>query len=107
MDIGQSIVIQNNIILGLEAIEGTDELIKRCHSYKKKGDKGILIKLSKYNQDSNLDIPVIGLDTVKNLKTYDYEGVFLEKNKCIIIDKDEVIDFSNENDIFIASVVKN
>ena len=41
-DIGQSLVIQNKIILGLEAAEGTDELLKRCFNYKKKGDKGIL-----------------------------------------------------------------
>ncbi len=106
-DISQSIIIQNNIILGIEAAEGTDELIKRCYKYKKKGDKGILLKLSKYNQNSNIDIPVIGLETVKNLSEYDYEGVFLEKSKCIIIDKDKVIEFCNSNHIFIASVVKN
>ena len=106
-DIAQSLIIQNNIVLGIEAAEGTDELIKRCFEYKNLGDKGILIKLSKYNQHSNLDIPVIGIETVKKLKAYDYEGVFLEKNKCMIIDKDEVIKFSNANDIFIASVDKN
>ena len=106
-DIAQSLIIQNNIVLGIEAAEGTDELIKRCFKYKNRGDKGILIKLSKYNQHSNLDLPVIGIETVKKLKAYDYDGVFLEKNKCIIIDKDEVIKFSNANDIFIASVDKN
>ena len=44
---------------------------------------------------------------MKKLKAFNYDGVFLEKNKCIIIDKDEVIKFSNANDIFIASVEKN
>jgi len=105
-DISQSMIIQNKIILGLEAAEGTDELIFRCSKYKKKGDKGILLKLSKYKQDSNLDIPVIGLNTVMNLKKNNFEGVFLEKNKCIIIDKSEVIKYSNQNRIFIASVKK-
>ena len=105
-DISQSIIIQNKIVLGLEAAEGTDELILRCAKYKKKGDKGILLKLSKYKQDSNLDIPVIGLDTVINLKKNNFEGIFLEKNKCIIIDKNEVIKYSNQNNIFIASVKK-
>ena len=106
-DLSQSMIIQNNIILGIEAAEGTDELIKRCYTYKKKGDKGILLKLSKYNQDTNLDIPVIGLETVKNLSEYDYDGVFLERDKCIIIDREEVIKFCNSNHIFIASVDKN
>ena len=106
-DVAQSIIIQNNIILGIEAAEGTDELIKRCFNYKKKGDKGILLKLSKYNQNVNFDIPVIGMNTVKNIKKYEFEGLFLEKNKCIILDKEKVIDFCNQNKIFIASVLKN
>ena len=106
-DISQSLIIQNNIVLGIEAAEGTDELIRRCSKYKNRGDKGILIKLSKYNQHSNLDIPVIGVETVKKLKAYDYEGVFLERNKCMIIDKEKVIEYSNANNIFIASVDKN
>lgn len=106
-DVAQSLIIQNKIILGVEAAEGTDELIKRCFNYKKKGDKGVLLKLSKYNQDTNLDIPVIGLETIKNLQKYDYEGVFLENNKCLIIDKETVVKFCNSNNIFLASVVKN
>ena len=105
-DVAQSMIVQNKIILGIEAAEGTDELIKRCFKYKKKGDKGILLKLSKYNQDSILDIPVIGIRTVINLKDYKYEGIFLEKNKCIIIDKKEVVDFCNSNNIFISCVKK-
>jgi len=107
VDVAQSLIIQNNIILGIEAAEGTDELIKRCFKYKKKGDKGILLKLSKYNQDSNLDIPVIGLETVKKLKEYEYEGIFFEKDKCIVIDKESVINFCNSKHIFLASVIKN
>ena len=62
----QSIIVQNNLILGVEAAEGTDNLIMRCSKYKKKGDKGILIKLSKYNQSSNLDVPVIGLENAQH-----------------------------------------
>ena len=107
VDISQSTIIQNEYILGIEAAEGTDELIRRCATYKKKGDQGILLKLSKYNQNSNLDIPVIGLNTVKLLKKYDYEGVFIDKNKCIILDKNEVIKFCNEKKLFISNVVKN
>ena len=106
-DVAQSLIIQNNIILGIEAAEGTDELIKRCYKYKKKGDQGILLKLSKYKQNSNIDLPVIGLTTVKKIKKYQYEGLFLEKNKCIIIDKKEVINFCNQNNIFIVGISKN
>ncbi len=106
-DIAQSLIVQNNIILGIEAAEGTDELIKRCSKYKKKGDKGVLIKLTKYNQNKILDIPVVGLKTIKNIIHFNYEGIFLEKNNCIIIDKEEVISFCNANNIFLATVEKN
>ena len=99
-------IIQNEIILGLESVEGTDELIKRCFNYKKKGDKGILIKLSKYNQSNLLDIPTIGLETMKLLNEFDYEGVFLELNRCLIINKIEVIKYSDLNNLFITSVNK-
>ena len=105
-DIGQSLIIQNERILGLESVEGTDELIKRCFSYKKKGDKGILIKLSKYNQSKILDIPTIGIETMKLLNKFDYEGVFLELNRCLIINKIETIKYADLNNLFIAAINK-
>ena len=105
-DIGQSIVIQNEFILGLEAAEGTDELIKRCSKYKKKGDKGVLVKLCKYNQSHILDIPTVGLNTMKLLKKYNYEGIYLEQNRCLILDKDKVIKYADSNNIFIATINK-
>ena len=105
-DIGQSIVIQNQLILGIECIEGTDELIKRCHDYKKEGDRGVLLKLSKYDQHSDLDIPTIGINTVKKLFNYNYEGIFIEKNQCIFIDKQNIIDYCNSNNLFISTIHK-
>ena len=106
-DVGQSIIIQNQLVLGIEAIEGTDSLIKRCFDYKRKGDKGILFKFNKKDQSNIIDIPTIGLDTLKNIKDYDYEGIYLEKGKCIIMEKKEVIKFANKNGIFISSVDLN
>ncbi len=104
LDVGQGMIVQNQLILGLEAIEGTDELIKRCLSYKRKDDNGILLKFSKQNQSNIIDIPLIGLDTIKNLKKYKYDGVYLQKNKCLILDKNKIIDYANENNLFISSV---
>ena len=107
LDIGQSIVIQNEIVLGLEAAEGTDNLILRCNDLKKNGDRGILFKASKYNQSNILDIPTIGKQTLNLLMKNDYEGIFIEKNKCIIIDKNETINLANQNNLFISTFEKN
>jgi DUF1009 family protein len=105
-DIGQSIIIQNQLILGVECLEGTDELILRCKKYKKGGDKGILLKLSKYKQHSELDLPTIGMETVKNLKENNYEGLFIERNKCIILNQQNVIKYCNKNKLFLSTVKK-
>ena len=105
-DLSQSLIIQNNLILGLEAAEGTDELIKRCYKYKNSGDKGVLLKLSKYKQNYNFDLPVIGLNTAKLLKKYDYEGMFVEKNHCIILERNAVINYCNNNSLFISGINK-
>ena len=106
MDIGQSMIIQNKIVLGLEAIEGTDNLIKRCSDFKKSGDKGVLVKFSKYKQSNILDIPTIGENTVRLLKDFDYEGLYIEKDSCLIIDKEKTIDLANQYKIFISTCNK-
>ena len=105
-DVGQSMIIQNQIVLGLEAVEGTDSLMLRCKDYKKSGDKGILVKFSKYNQSNLLDIPTIGVKTVKILKDCDYEGVYLEKDSCLIIDKKKTLDLANQYKVFISTCNK-
>ena len=107
LDVGQSIIIQNEIVLGLEAAEGTDNLILRCKHLKKNGDKGVLFKASKYNQSNILDLPTIGMETINLLIKNDYEGVFIEKNNCIIIDKKETINLANSNNLFISTFDKN
>ncbi len=106
LDIGQSLIVQNEIVLGLEAAEGTDKLIIRCNGLKTNGDQGVLIKASKYNQSNVLDIPTIGAKTLKLLIENNYEGVFVEKNNCLIIDRDETINLANSNNLFISTFEK-
>jgi len=106
IDVGQSMIIQNQIVLGLEAVEGTDNLMIRCKDYKKSGDKGIMVKFAKYNQSNILDIPTIGENTIRLLKDCDYEGLYLEKDRCLIIDKEKTIDLANQFKIFISTCNK-
>lgn len=106
LDIGQSIIIQNQLVIGLEAVEGTDNLITRCKNLKKSGDRGILVKFAKYKQSRILDIPTIGEQTIKLLKKNDYEGIYLEKNNCLILEKEKTINFANKNNIFISTCNK-
>ena len=54
-----------------------------------------------------IDIPLIGFETILNLKKYNYEGVYLQKNKCLVLDKNKIIEYANKNNLFISSVDLN
>ena len=67
---------------------------------RKKTD-GILIKLPKKKQDLRMDLPTVGLQTLKDIKKYGLRGVVLQSKKNIFLDKNECIKFANKNKIFI------
>ena len=101
-DVGQSLVIQNGLVLGVEAAEGTDELIKRCGLIQQRDEEScILIKVVKPNQDLRVDLPCIGVETIKNLHRYNFKGVSVEAGSALILNKEQTIEEANKLDIFI------
>ena len=104
-DIGQAIITCNGQVLGIEGVEGTDELINRLSPYIKKYHKheAILIKSPKINQDLRLDMPTIGVQTVTALANAGAKGIAIKANQTIILDQNEVIKQSNQHKIFIIS----
>lgn len=104
-DIGQSIVIQNGIVLGIEGVEGTDELIKRTGVLKKNSNvKPVLVKKSKVNQSIKADLPTIGLNTIENLYKYGFAGIAIEQNKTIILNKKTTLKTSEKSNLFITVI---
>jgi DUF1009 family protein len=63
LDVGQSVIVCSGYVLGIEAAEGTDNLIRRCDILRKSEKGGVLVKMGKSAQDMRLDVPVIGADT--------------------------------------------
>jgi len=104
LDIGQSVIIEDGYVLGVEAAEGTENLIERCAVLRKKPYGGVLVKVLKPNQDVRLDIPSIGPETVNSLAKFKYNGVAIEAGSVIIISRESTYEFANEDDIFIAEV---
>lgn len=102
LDVGQSVVIKNKMIMAVEAIEGTDKCIERgC----KLGGKGIVVvKVSKPTQDKRFDIPAIGLNTLKIMKRYGAHILAVEANETIIVNQKEVMDYANKNNIIVIAV---
>ena len=104
LDIGQSIIIQDGIVIGVEAVEGTDELIKRCKPLIKKGRGGILVKTCKPNQDRAFDLPTIGSVTINNAKGSGLVGVVIEAENAIMVNPKKVLDCANKSNIFVLGV---
>ena len=102
LDIGQSVVIKDKMIMAVEAIEGTDKCIRRGCKLAKKD--ACVIKVAKPEQDKRFDIPAIGLRTLKTMKRYKASLIAVEAGETIIVDQEEVIKFADKNNIVIMAV---
>jgi DUF1009 family protein len=106
-DIGQSVVLNNGYVLAIEGPEGTDEMIKRSSYLFKKFKlkiKSILIKFPKTNQDLRVDLPTIGLDTIKKCIKADIKGIAVKRSQNIILEKDKIFNLTKKNNFFIISL---
>jgi DUF1009 family protein len=104
LDIGQSIVVQEGLVLGVEAAEGTDNLIHRCGALKREGRGPILVKASKPGQDKNLDLPTIGPATVIAAKDSGFSGIVIEADRTLLIDPQTVSELADDFGLFIKAV---
>lgn len=102
LDVGQTIVVKDKAVLAVEAIEGTDEAIKRGGSLGN-GDV-VVVKAARPNQDMRFDIPVIGLNTMNSLKEAKATCLAIEKSKTLIINKEELVRSANEAGISIVVI---
>ena len=100
LDIGQAIIIDKGYVLGVEAAEGTDNLIARCARLRKTDYGGILIKTIKPQQDRRLDVPTIGPQTITNLYDYQYSGIAISSD-IIILSMEETFNLADQYKIFI------
>ena len=105
-DIGQSVVVQNGLILAVEAIEGTDEMIKRSSKIKFSGEGPVLVKSSKIGQELKIDQPVIGSTTIKNAKNSNFSCVACEAENVLIIDFDKTLNIANKEKISLFGFIK-
>ena len=105
-DIGQSIIVQHSRILGIEAAEGTDQLIKRCKEFTEDNNKypSFLFKSAKEKQDKRMDLPTIGVSTIENLAMNKIDGLVIDSQNVLAIDKEEIIKKAEEKGVFIFGI---
>ena len=105
LDIGQSLVVQQKQIIGVEAIEGTDALIERSGNLQFKiGRKPVLIKMKKIGQNIKADLPSLGVQTIHNLHKANFAGIAVEAGSSLIINQKEVIRLANEYGLFLVGI---
>ena len=97
MDIGQTVAVNNLSIIGVEAMEGTDEIVRRCG--KITGGGNIIIKVTSPSHDFRFDIPTLGLETVRALAETGGGVLAMEAETCLLLQRDEVSAFCNSNGI--------
>ncbi len=102
LDIGQTVAVKNKAIVAVEALEGTDNLIRRSGLITRSGVT--IIKVSKPKQDMRFDVPVVGLNTIKNLIKAKAKCLAIQADKTLFIDKQEAIRLAQKNHISIVAV---
>ncbi len=95
----QGAVGRNNSVI-LEKNKGTQSLLKNIKKQKNKKN-GVLVKFPKKKQDRRIDLPTVGLDTLKQCKSAGLNGIVLKHKSNIFLDKERSIKFANKNKLFI------
>lgn len=105
LDIGQAVVVEAGVVLGVEAIEGTDELIARTAKLKREGRRrGVLVKAKKPGQERRVDLPTIGAGTVERVAAAGLAGIALEAGSALVLDRNEVAREADAKGIFVVGV---
>ncbi|MBM3632751.1 MAG: LpxI family protein [Alphaproteobacteria bacterium] len=103
-DIGQAVVVQEDLVLGVEAIEGTEGLLSRCGLLRREGRGGVLIKMAKPNQSRMADLPTIGVATIHQAQAAGLSGIAIEAGSTQILDQNAVIAAADKAGLFLIGV---
>jgi len=104
LDVGQSVLVQEGLVLGVEALEGTDELIRRCRHLKRKGRGGVLVKTCKPQQDKDLDLPTIGPETVRIAAECGLAGIAVHAGHSLLLERRRVAEIADKHKMFVIGI---
>lgn len=102
LDIGQAVAVKNKAVLAVEAIEGTDETIKRAGKHSNGG--AVVVKMIKPNQDTRFDIPTVGIETINSMIEAKVSVLAIEAEKTFFISQKESIAKADKHGISIVAI---
>lgn len=104
VDVGQSVVVQQGVVLGVEALEGTDALLTRCGPLRLDGPGGVLVKLCKPGQDRRADLPTLGTTTVETAHRAGLRGIAYEAGATLVLAPEEVAARADALGLFVVGL---
>jgi len=102
LDIGQTVVVKDGIVIAVEGVEGTDKCILRGGELG--GENTVVCKTARSNQDMRYDVPVIGVKTLESMKKAKAKVLAVEANKTFLLEKEKFINRAKEYGITVMSV---
>jgi DUF1009 family protein len=104
LDVGQAIVVQAGVVLGIEAIEGTDALIRRCGALRRDAKGPVLVKMAKPAQERRVDLPTIGAQTVVLCAQSGFAGIAVEAGACLLVERDTAVAAADADGLFLEGI---
>ncbi|MCH7616047.1 MAG: UDP-2,3-diacylglucosamine diphosphatase LpxI [Nitrospinae bacterium] len=104
IDIGQCVVVKDKVIVAVEAVEGTDEAIRRGGALARKG--AVVVKCSKPQQDLRFDLPAVGPGTIEVMREVKASVLALEADKTIFLDREDMLEQANRAGIAIIGMAE-
>lgn len=104
LDVGQGAVVQQGIVLAVEAVEGTDAMLARCAGLARPGVGGVLVKVKKPQQDRRLDLPTMGVTTVENAAKAGLRGIAVEAGGSLLVDRAAVAEAADRLGLFVVGI---
>jgi DUF1009 family protein len=101
LDIGQTVIVRNGTIVAVEALEGTNDAIKRGGALARKA--AAMVKVAKPNQDMRFDVPVIGMETIRVAAEAKLRVIAIEVGKTLLLERDAIVDFAGRAGISIVA----
>jgi DUF1009 family protein len=102
-DVGQAVVVQQGIVLGVEAVEGTDALLARCAGLRRDGVAGVLVKLAKPGQEARADLPTIGVRTVEGAAAAGLAGIAIEAGLTLMPERSATVQAADRLGLFLVA----
>jgi len=104
LDIGQCVVVSNGSVVAVEAIDGTDNTIRRGGNLSK--EYAVVVKVCKPNQDFRFDVPAVGAQTIRTMNQSHATVLVIEAGRSLVYDKEEMIKEADNQGISIVALSK-